>query len=290
MNVAEVEMRRQRILITGADGQLGLALQQKAGDTCELYPLTIKECDITRSKQINEYVDSIKPDVVIHCAAYTAVDMAEMEVEVCHQINVEGTENVANACIRDGCALMLLSTDYVFDGEGDAPYETDCMRAPLNQYGMSKMGAEDIAKKVPMHCIVRTSWIFGNGKNFVKTICRAGRAHGRVNVVCDQVGSPTYSEDLASVIMLLAAKNCSGIYHVTNEGFCSWAELAQESFKLMGIDATVSFVTSEEYPSLAKRPHNSRLSKASMDSAGLSRLPHWKDALARYIEKYRDGI
>lgn len=283
-------MKRQRILITGADGQLGLALQQNEGDTCELFALTKKECDITKSEQVNKCVDEIRPDVVIHCAAYTAVDLAEREVEICRRINVKGTENVANACIGNGCTLMLLSTDYVFDGKGDVPYETNHPRAPLNQYGMSKMKAEDIAKKVPKHCIVRTSWIFGDGKNFVKTICRVGRVHSNINVVCDQVGSPTYSEDLASSLMLLAVKGCRGIFHITNEGFCSWSDLAQESFRLMGIDTAVTCVTSEEYASIAKRPHNSRLSKASLDHVGFSRLPHWKDGLARYIKKYGNSI
>ena len=283
-------MKGTKVLITGADGQLGRALQKAAPGLCELFPLSAEACDVTEPAQVLAAAEAVRPDVIIHCAAYTAVDRAETERELCRCINVDGTKNAAAACERYKCLLMLLSTDYVFDGAGEAPWEVDAPRAPLNQYGRSKMDAEDIAAQLPAHCIVRTSWMFGDGKNFVRAVDRAAVGRDSVDVVDDQIGSPTYSEDLAPLLLRMAGDRSSGVYHITNEGWCSWADLAEESFRLLGVGKSVHRVTSEQYGSAARRPHNSRLSKASLDAAGYGRLPHWKDALERYIRAYGGDI
>ena len=252
-----------KILITGADGQLGRALQKQTNEGVELIPLGIDKCDVTNQRTVDTLFDELRPDAVIHCAAYTAVDRAERDPEQCRMVNVYGTENVAEACVQFHSALMLLSTDYVFDGKSQIPYETESVRNALNNYGRSKIAAEDVAGGVPEHYIVRTSWM---------------------------LGSPTYSEDLAPALLKILSEQAFGTYHITNEGFCSWADLAEESFRLMGFQTSVARVTSEQYNSPAKRPHNSRLSKVSLDKAGIGRLPHWKDALRRYITKYRGSL
>ncbi len=277
-----------KILVTGAEGQLGRALLQVGGGA--VMPVGTKLCDITKPEQVNACIRQIRPDVVIHCAAYTAVDLAETERELCWEANVTGTKNVAAACAEVGAAIMLMSTDYVFSGVGRQPYETTAERDALNQYGKSKIAAEDMVRQLERHFVVRTSWMFGDGPNFVKKICQLGRKKDAVSVVSDQVGSPTYAQDLARILLELAGAGSYGTYHATNEGYCSWAELAEEALGLMGIGAGIQPVTSEEYPSAARRPLNSRLSKASLDAAGCSRLPHWREALARYIKQYGDGI
>ena len=279
-----------KILITGADGQLGRALQKQTNEGVELIPLGIDKCDVTNQRTVDTLFDELRPDAVIHCAAYTAVDRAERDPEQCRMVNVYGTENVAEACVQFHSALMLLSTDYVFDGKSQIPYETESVRNALNNYGRSKIAAEDVAGGVPEHYIVRTSWMFGDGDNFVKTVVQAGRKLEKLDVVDDQIGSPTYSEDLAPALLKILSEQAFGTYHITNEGFCSWADLAEESFRLMGFQTSVARVTSEQYNSPAKRPHNSRLSKVSLDKAGIGRLPHWKDALRRYITKYRGSL
>lgn len=283
-------MKKTRILVTGADGQLGRALQKAASGLYELFPVSAKTCDVTEPAQVIAAAEAVRPDVIIHCAAYTSIDRAETERELCRRINVEGTKNAAVACEKNKCLLILLSTDYVFDGNGEVPWEVDAPRAPLNQYGRSKVAAEDIAAQFPAHCIVRTSWMFGDGNNFVKAVNRAAKDRDSVDVVDDQIGSPTYSEDLAPLLLQMAEDRRRGVYHATNEGWCSWADLAEESFRLLGVEKRVHRVTSEQYGSAARRPHNSRLSKASLDAAGYSRLPHWKDALERYIRAYGDDI
>ena len=279
-----------KVLITGAEGQLGRALQISSPKGCPIYPLNSKECCVTEAELVDAYLKKIRPDVVVHCAAYTAVDRAEIEQDLCYQINVAGTQNVAAACEKYGAAMMLLSTDYVFDGVGTEPYEVNSHRKAINQYGQSKIAAEDIAGQISKHFIIRTSWMFGDGNNFIKAVCRAGRTRSCVDIVSDQIGSPTYSEDLAPALYKLAEERKYGVYHITNEGYCSWAELAQRSFQLLHIETPIRCVTTAQYGSPAKRPLNSRLSKKSLDLVGCNRLPPWEDALVRYIEKFGDSI
>lgn len=277
-----------KILVTGAEGQLGRALLQAGGGA--VMPVGAKLCDITKPEQVNACIRQMRPEVVIHCAAYTAVDLAETERDLCWEANVTGTKNVVAACAAAGAAVMVMSTDYVFSGEGTQPYETTAQRHALNQYGRSKIAAEDLTRQLERYFIVRTSWMFGDGSNFVKKICRLGREKDQISVVSDQIGSPTYAQDLARTLLELAGSQEYGTYHATNEGYCSWAELAEESLRLMRISAEILPVTSGEYPAAARRPLNSRLSKASLDTAGCRRLPHWREALARYIKQYGEGI
>lgn len=277
-----------KILVTGAEGQLGHALLRTGGGI--ITPVNSKMCDITKPDQVYACIRQTRPDVVIHCAAYTAVDMAETERDICWQVNVAGTGNVAAACQENGAVVMLMSSDYVFDGEGIEPYETAAERHALNQYGRSKIAAENLVRQMDRYFIVRTSWMFGDGVNFVRRICQLGRKRKRIDVVSDQVGSPTYSQDLAPLLLALVASGKYGVYHATNEGYCSWADLAEEALRLMRINTDVRRVTSEQYRSAARRPLNSRLSKTSLDAVGCPRLPHWREALARYIEEYGESI
>ena len=279
-----------KVFITGADGQLGRALQKRSSEYVEIIPFTSKACNIVDKKQVRKCICNIKPDIVIHCAAYTAVDQAEIEQEACRSINIDGTKNVALACEETGASLMLLSSDYVFNGLSSHPYEIEDRRDALNQYGRSKIEAENIVTQLKKHFVIRTSWMFGDGSNFVKTICRLGLRQHEVRVVADQLGSPTFAEDIAPLIIDIAKDYKYGTYHITNEGYCSWADLASESFRLLGIDAKVSRIMSYEYASLAKRPKNSRLSKKSLDEAGYCRLPTWQDALSRYIWQHGESI
>ena len=276
-----------KILVTGADGQLGKALVKLNGirGIC-LRGLTKHECDVLNEEQVHQHITSFCPDAVIHCAAYTAVDRAEIEPDLCRAINIDGVRNVAQACLEVRAALMLLSTDYVFSGEGDTPYDVDDERKSLNQYGQSKIEAENCVMELEKYYIVRTSWMFGDGDNFVKTISRLAARRDKISVVCDQIGSPTFSDDLAPLLIQMLERAPCGIYHATNEGFCSWADLAMMSLQLQGLQTRILPVTSEEYCSCAQRPKNSRLSKNCLDQVGLKRLARWEDALERYIEKY----
>lgn len=275
-----------KILITGAEGQLGRALVRLEPRGVCMLPVDSHMCNVADSDQVAACILNVNPDVVIHCAAYTAVDLAEKEKSQCWKVNVEGTKNVMESCRKIGAGVMLLSTDYVFGDGEDHPHETGDERHALNQYGRSKIAAEDLIQQLDQYFIVRTSWMFGDGINFVKRICQLGRANQEVQVVSDQIGSPTYTQDLAALLVELAVSRRYGIYHATNEGCCSWADLAEESFRLMNIPARVRRISSNEYQSLARRPYNSRLSKKSLDVAGLNRLPSWQDALRRYIEEY----
>lgn len=275
-----------KILITGADGQLGhdilLNLLTRGIDGI---PTDKEDFDITQAIETEKFITAHQPDAVIHCAAYTAVDKAEDEAELCRLINTTGTENIARACKKVNSKLVYISTDYVFPGTGDTPYETDAQTAPVNAYGMTKLAGELAVKQLlTRYFIVRTSWAFGkNGKNFVKSILRLAREQDEVNVVCDQVGSPTYTVDLARLLIEMALSEQYGIYHATNEGFCSWAEFANTILQKAGLSARVNFVTTEHYPTRARRPFNSRLSKESLIKAGFQRLPTWEDALERYL-------
>lgn len=275
-----------KVLVTGVKGQLGYDVVnelEKRGHTA--IGTDVEEMDITDEGKVREVLDAEKPDAVIHCAAYTAVDAAEDNVELCRKINAEGTENIAKACKELGCKLLYVSTDYVFNGEGERPWEPDDEREPLNVYGQTKYEGElAVEKYVEKFFIVRIAWVFGiNGKNFIKTMLRLGEDHDELTVVADQIGSPTYTYDLARLLVDMIGSDKYGRYHATNEGLCSWYDFAVEIFRQAGMDVRVRPVTSEEYPAKAKRPHNSRMDKAKLEENGFERLPDWKDALGRYL-------
>ena len=279
-----------KVLVTGVKGQLGYDVVnelEKRGHTA--IGTDVEEMDITDEGKVREVLDTEKPDAVIHCAAYTAVDAAEDNVELCRKINAEGTENIAKACKELGCKLLYVSTDYVFNGEGERPWEPDDEREPLNVYGQTKYEGElAVEKYVEKFFIVRIAWVFGiNGKNFIKTMLRLGEDHDELTVVADQIGSPTYTYDLARLLVDMIGSDKYGRYHATNEGLCSWYDFAVEIFRQAGMDVRVRPVTSEEYPAKAKRPHNSRMDKAKLEENGFERLPDWKDALGRYLKAFR---
>jgi len=241
-------------------------------------------CDITDKSAVMAALFDLRPDAVIHCAAYTAVDRAEEEIEICHAVNVEGTRNVAAACASIGAKILYVSTDYVFDGSGDKPWEVSDEASPINTYGLSKWQGEQVVREhLEEHFIVRISWVFGvNGTNFVKTMLRLAE-RGELGVVGDQVGSPTYTKDVASLFCDMIASEHYGTYHASNEGYCSWHEFATEIFRATGKKVRVNPLTTEQYPTKARRPLNSRLSKTSLDAKGFNRLPAWQDALKTYL-------
>lgn len=275
-----------KVLVTGVKGQLGYDVAnelEKRGH--EAVGTDVEEMDITDAAKVREVLTEENPDAVIHCAAYTAVDAAEENVELCRRINAEGTENIARVCSELNCKLLYVSTDYVFNGEGERPWEPDDEREPLNVYGQTKCEGElAVEKYVEKFFIVRIAWVFGvNGKNFIKTMLRLGKDHDELTVVADQIGSPTYTFDLSRLLVDMIESDKYGRYHATNEGLCTWYEFAVEIFRQAGMDVHVRPVTSEEYPAKAKRPHNSRMDKRKLEENGFERLPEWKNALSRYL-------
>jgi len=227
---------------------------------------------------------------VVHCSAYTAVDKAESDAENCEKVNVDGSENIAAACAELGADMLYVSTDYVYGGKGEKPFEVSDETSPLNVYGRSKLAGERAcAKRLKNLYIVRTSWVFGkNGNNFIKTMLRLAKERECLSVVSDQIGSPTYTVDLARFICFLIGTKKYGIYHFTNEGFCSWYEFATEAFRAEGVNIKVNAVATSEYKTAAVRPMNSRLSKASAYNAGYPKIPTWRDALARYLKEIKE--
>ena len=278
-----------KVLVTGVKGQLGYDVVrelQKRGH--EAVGVDIDEMDITDAAAVERVMTEVQPDAVIHCGAYTAVDRAEEDIEICRRVNVDGTENIAKICKKLGCKMLYLSTDYIFSGDGERPWEPDDEASPLNAYGQSKYDGELVLKKyVEKYFIVRISWVFGiNGNNFIKTMLRLGRENGAVKVVDDQIGSPTYTYDLARLLVDMIESDRYGAYHATNEGICSWYEFAKEIFRAAGMDnVSVTPVKSGEFPVKAKRPKNSRMSKEKLVTNGFSLLPAWQDAVARYIKE-----
>lgn len=275
-----------KILVTGAGGQLGY-------DVCKVLDarhienkgVDLVDFDITDAEATRNYIVTYHPDAVIHCSAWTAVDKAEDELDAVRAVNTEGTRNIASACKEIGAKMLYLSTDYVFPGTGDSFYEPEDLTGPIGAYGATKLGGELAVKELlDQYFIVRISWVFGkNGNNFVKTMLRLAETKNEVNVVCDQIGSPTYTADLAPLLCDMIMTDKYGTYHATNEGICSWAEFAEEIFRLAGKRVKVNYIPTSEYPTRAVRPLNSRLSKDKLEQAGFARLPHWKDALTRYL-------
>ncbi|MEI8198939.1 MAG: dTDP-4-dehydrorhamnose reductase [Eubacteriales bacterium] len=275
-----------KILVTGVNGQLGhdvIEVLTARGITCK--GVDIADFDLTNQEAVSTYIRDYAPTAVIHCAAFTAVDRSEDDKELCFAVNVTGTENIARICREIQAKMVYISTDYVFDGKGDQPFETDAPKDPQGHYGRTKsLGEDKVREYLSEYFIVRTAWVFGiNGNNFVKTMIRLGKERDELNVVADQFGSPTFSADLAVLLCDMIVTSRYGIYHATNEGFCSWYDFASAIMKEAGLSAKVLPVTSEQYPSKAVRPKNSRLSKKSLDDAGFNRLPTWQDALKRYV-------
>lgn len=248
--------------------------------------------DITEKEAVRKTIENIKPDVVIHCAAWTSVDMAEDEdkVELVRKVNADGTQNLADACKVIDCKMLYLSTDYVFDGQGTEPWEPDCKDyKPLNNYGQTKLEGElAVFNTINKYFIVRTAWVFGlNGKNFIKTMIDVGKTHDEVSVVNDQIGTPTYTFDLARLLVDMCETEKYGYYHATNEGgYISWYDFCVEFYKQYGLDTKVIPVTTEEYGlSKAARPVNSRLDKSKLIKYGFTPLPTWQDAVNRYLKE-----
>lgn len=280
------------ILITGANGQLGKDIELVCKEKGLSFISTdTKNMDITDIDQIESIFEKNPIKAVIHCAAYTAVDKAEDEKELCLKINVEGTSNLAEVCAKRHIKMLYLSTDYVFDGSKDGFYEINDHANPLSVYGLSKhLGEVAVKSKVVEHFVIRVSWVFGyHGHNFVRTMLKLAETRDKLNVVSDQWGSPTYTKDLAPLLVEMIQSDKFGTYHVTNEGECSWFEFATKIFNEAGKNTTVTPITTSEYPTKARRPMNSRLSKISLDSAGFKRLPTWESALHRYILELKDG-
>lgn len=277
-----------RVLVTGASGQLGYDVCRELERRGVPFAGTSsRTLDITDSGAVLTALETYRPDAVIHCAAYTAVDRAEEEPERAFAVNETGTRNVAAACAGVGAKMIYISTDYVFAGAGEAFYETYDAAGPLNVYGRSKLAGEQAVRELlDRYFIVRISWVFGrNGNNFIKTMLRLAESRSEVRVVCDQIGSPTYTADLAPLLCDMTGTEKYGVYHATNEGVCSWAELAQEVFHRSGKVVHVEPILTAEYPTKAVRPLNSRLSKRALDEAGFSRLPCWQDALDRFLKE-----
>lgn len=285
-----------RVLVTGVKGQLGhdvmneLAKRNHTG-----IGVDIEEMDITDAASVERVIRESDVEAVIHCAAWTAVDLAEDEdkIDKVRQVNANGTENIAKVCAELDLKMIYISTDYVFDGQGTRPWEPDDERHPLNVYGQTKYEGElAVEKYLTKYYIVRIAWVFGvNGKNFIKTMLNLGKTHEELTVVDDQIGSPTYTYDLARLLVDMVETDKYGRYHATNEGLCSWYEFACEIFRQAAkIDPVyekvhVTPVDSSKYPAKAKRPSNSRMSKEKLTENGFERLPSWQDALERYLKE-----
>ena len=278
-----------KVLVTGIGGQLGhdvvRELEQRGH---EVVGVGRDEMDITDAEKVGGVIRACAPDAVIHCSAYTAVDRAEDEADQCRKVNVEGTKNIAEVCAELDCKMIYISTDFVFSGEGERPWETDDAAGPISVYGRTKYeGEAEVKSRLDKFFIVRISWVFGkNGNNFVKTMLRIGKENGAVKVVDDQIGSPTYTRDMAVLLADMVQTEKYGVYHASNEGFCSWYEFAKEIFRLAGMDeVSVTPITSDQFPAKAKRPFNSRMSKEKLMQDGFNKLPSWQDALIRYMQE-----
>ena len=300
-----------RFFVTGVNGQLGHDVMnelQKRGhqgvgsdlapayagvaDGSAVTAMPYAALDITDAQAVRRVIEEVKPDAVIHCAAWTAVDMAEDDdkVALVRRVNAGGTQNIARACKEFDCKMLYLSTDYVFDGQGTQPWKPDCKDyKPLNVYGQTKLEGElAVADTLSKFFIVRIAWVFGlNGKNFIKTMIGVGKTHEEVRVVCDQIGTPTYTYDLARLLVDMCETEKYGYYHATNEGgYISWYDFCCEFYRQYGLTTKVIPVTTEEYGlSKAARPFNSRLDKSKLVENGFTPLPTWQDAVARYLKE-----
>ena len=281
-----------KILVTGFHGQLGYDVcRELSARSVEHRGVGREAFDLTDAEAVHTYILDFRPDVVIHCAAWTAVDRAEDEPDAAAAVNVIGTRSIAQACRDLDAKIIYLSTDYVFPGDGTRFYEPQDPTGPLGVYGRTKLGGEKAVRELlEKYFIVRISWVFGiNGNNFVKTMLRLAETRSELNVVCDQIGSPTYTADLAPLLCDMAASDQYGIYHATNEGICSWADFAEEIFRVAGKQVAVHHIPTSAYPTSAFRPLNSRMSKDKLVEMGFHKLPTWPDALRRYWKEIRDN-
>ncbi|MDD6655928.1 MAG: dTDP-4-dehydrorhamnose reductase [Lachnospiraceae bacterium] len=300
-----------KVFVTGVNGQLGYDVMNELNkrgyegvgsditqsysgiaDASAVTTMPYIGLDITDEEAVQQVMDKVKPDAVIHCAAWTAVDMAEDDdkIDKVRAINADGTRYIATACKKNDCKMLYLSTDYVFDGQGTEPWKPDCKDyKPLNVYGQTKLDGElAVANILKKYFIVRIAWVFGlNGKNFIKTMLNVGKNHDTVRVVNDQIGTPTYTFDLAKLLVDMIETDKYGYYHATNEGgYISWYDFTCEIYKQAGLDTKVIPVTTQEYGlSKAARPFNSRLDKSKLIETGFTPLPVWQDALARYLKE-----
>lgn len=278
-----------KVLVTGVKGQLGYDIMKcLAKRNIEAVGADIEEFDITDMEQTRKFITGAAPDVVVHCSAYTAVDKAEENKELCYNVNVNGPKNIATVCKEIGAKMMYFSTDYVFPGKGENFYEPEDEKGPTSHYGLTKLQGEQAVQEIlERYFIVRISWVFGiNGNNFVKTMLRLGKEREELNVVCDEIGSPTYTADLSELVCDMLETEKYGVYHATNEGVCSWADFTREIFRIAGYTTKVNSITQAEYGAKAVRPLNSRMSKEKLIQAGFYKLPTWQDALERYIKEY----
>ncbi|WP_461206130.1 dTDP-4-dehydrorhamnose reductase [Clostridium sp. DL1XJH146] len=280
-----------KVLVTGVKGQLGYDVVKRLNALgIENLGVDIDDFDITNKEQTEDFISNYNPDVVVHCAAYTAVDKAEDDKEKCYAINVDGTRNIAEACKKIDAKMVYISTDYVFDGEGVEAHLEDKSTNPVNYYGYSKeLGENAVREILEKHFIIRTSWVYGkNGNNFVKTMLKLAQTRNELNIIDDQIGAPTYTPDLALLTCDMIQTTKYGTYHGVNENYCSWYDFAIDIFKKAGIEMKVNPIDTSEYPTKAKRPLNSRLSKERLDKNGFKRLPKWENALSRYFIELQD--
>lgn len=277
-----------KVFVTGVRGQLGYDVVnelEKRGHTA--IGVDIEKLDITDATAVDKMITEVDPDAVIHCAAWTAVDAAEDNEDKCRQVNAGGAENIAKVCKKLNCKMMYISTDYIFDGKGTRPWEPDDpVTTPLNVYGQTKYEGElAVRDNVEKFFIVRIAWVFGKGKNFIKTMLNLAKTHDHLTVVNDQYGTPTYTYDLARLLVDMIETDKYGNYHATNEGgYITWYDFACEIFRQAGVDIEVEPVSSAQYAAKAKRPENSRMNKQKLVDNGFQPLPDWRDALGRYLE------
>ena len=296
-----------KVLVTGVGGQLGHDVMNElhkrghegvgsgiapqysgAQDGSAVTTMPYIQLDITDAAAVSRVLREVKPDAVVHCAAWTAVDAAEEDEAACRQVNEQGTAHVAAACRKLGAVMIYISSDYVFSGRGERPWRPEDPCEPLSVYGRSKLaGEEAVRRELDRYFIVRTSWLYGkNGSNFVKTMLRLGQSGRDVRVVFDQVGAPTYTEDLARLLCDMAGSRRYGTYHGANSGCCSWYELAAEIYRREGFSGRVIPIASEEYPARALRPRNSRLDMSCLPENGFAPLPPWQEALGRFLKEW----
>lgn len=276
----------KRVLVTGINGQLGYDVVKELDKRGYISVGVDKEkMDLTDLSNISNFIKDSNIDAIIHCAAYTAVDLAEDNKDVCEMVNSLAVKEISNACKELDISLVYISTDYVFDGSKDGEYTESDIENPINVYGKTKLDGENYVKEIlNKYYIVRISWVFGeNGNNFINTMLRLSKEHKELNIIDDQIGSPTYTKDLAPLLVDMLESDRYGLYHVTNEGFCSWYEFAKEIFKLKNIDIKVNPISTKDYPTKARRPLNSKMSKQKLIDKGFIPLRNWKEALNEYL-------
>ncbi|MBB6447267.1 dTDP-4-dehydrorhamnose reductase [Bacillus benzoevorans] len=278
------------VLVTGVNGQLGHdVVKELSAKGHQPHGTDRDDFDLTNEEAVHAYVKKINPDAIIHCAAFTAVDKAESKEETAYNVNALGTKYLAEAAKALDAKMIYISTDYVFNGNNSEPYEADQKTDPIGAYGRTKLAGEEFLKAaLEKYFIVRTAWVYGlNGHNFVKTMLRLGKERGELGVVSDQIGSPTYTVDLAKLLVEMVDTDKYGVYHATNSGICSWYEFAVEIFNQAGLEVKVNPLTTDQYPTPAKRPKYSVLSKKKLEEQGFTPLRDWKEALSAYLQELK---